>query len=120
MIETASASKTVTTVGEWFADLEPPPPPALIEKLQRLITDDASKPVSEVPEVCLRAGENLLRELLASGSMSRGTALDLLSVDALVTYAFEAGASNPEHLEQLTSDAMMRIGALAAQVNAHD
>jgi hypothetical protein len=52
--------------------------------------------------------------LLASGSTSRATALDLLAVDALVTYAFQAGADDPARLEERAARAMARIALLPA------
>ncbi|MDQ6612837.1 MAG: hypothetical protein M3Y64_10420 [Gemmatimonadota bacterium] len=73
------------------------------------------QPADEVPQVCLRVAEEQLQLLLASGSTSRATALDLLSVDALVTYAFEAAAANGQSIEACASHAMARIAMLAMQ-----
>ena len=42
--------------------------------------------------------EALLADLLALGCAQRDRALDLLAIDALVTYAFEAAAESPETL----------------------
>ena len=70
--------------------------------------------MTEVPEACLEAGESLLDSLIASGSTSRATALDLLAVDALVTYAFQAGADDPARLEERAARAMARIALLPA------
>ena len=53
------------------------------------------------------------RELLARPTTGRESALDLLTVDALVTYALEAAASSPESLPMLTTDAMTRLAAVA-------
>jgi hypothetical protein len=103
----------VTTVGEWIATVHPAPPPALHHRLQQLLTDGASRPVQEVPEACLEAGEQLLDALLTCGSTSRATALDLLAVDSLVTYAFQAAADDPSRIEERASRAMVRIAALA-------
>ena len=102
----------VGTVGEWLAALQPPPPPALADRLKLALAHFAAQDVDRVPEACLDAGEHLLDELLATGSTSRGSALDLLAVDALVTYAFQAAADSPERLEARAARAMARIGAL--------
>ena len=107
-----SVQTAVTTVGAWMARLEPAPPPALHHRLQELVATDAERPVHEVPEACLDAGERLLDTLLASGSTSRATALDLLAVDALITYAFQAAADAPARLEERVARAMVRIAAL--------
>ena len=92
-----------------MARLEPAPPPALHQRLCALVADSAERPVSQVPEACLEAGERLLDALLASGSTSRATALDLLAVDSLVTYAFQAAADEPTRLEERAARAMARI-----------
>ena len=107
-------SAPVTTVGEWIARLEPAPPAALHHRLRDLVASSAHRPVAEVPEACLEAGESLLDALLASGSTSRATALDLLAVDALVSYAFQAAADDPARLEERAARAMSRIASLPA------
>ena len=104
------------TVGEWLARLEPAPPAALHARLSVLLAGAASRPVREVPEACLEAGEELLDALLASGSTSRASALDLLAIDALVTYAFQAAADDPARLEERAAQAMARIAALPARL----
>lgn len=103
------------TVGDWFAALDPAPPAVLRVELESLLADGGNRPVSDVPEVCLAAGERLLYELMHSGSTNRPTALKLLAVDALVTYAFEAGAADPQRLQQRAASAMQRISQLAGQ-----
>ncbi len=100
------------TVGTWLAQLEPAPPAALLQRLRELLAEEVNRPAREVPEVCLAAGERLLDALLQSGSTSRATALDLLAVDALVTYAFEAAADDPARIVERATAAMQRIAAL--------
>jgi hypothetical protein len=108
----AVAADGAATVGAWMAGIEPVPPEALHRRLCELVAPWAELPLSEVPEACLEAGERLLDALLASGSTSRATALDLLAVDALVTYAFQAAADDPRRLEERSARAMARIAAL--------
>jgi len=95
-----------------MARIEPAPPPALHRRLCDLVRPSGQRTVSEVPEACLEAGEQLLDALLASGSTSRATALDLLAVDSLITYAFQAAADDPARLEERAARAMARIAAL--------
>lgn len=102
----------VDTVGDWMARIAPAPPTALHQRLRELVAPSAHRPVTDVPEACLEAGERLLDALLASGSTSRATALDLLAVDALVTYAFQAAADDPTRLEERAARAMQRIASL--------
>jgi hypothetical protein len=103
---------TATTVGAWIEHLDPAPPTALHARLRDLLASAAARPVAEVPEACLEAGEQLLDALLASGSTSRDTALDLLAVDALITYAFQAAADDPSQMETRAARAMARIAAI--------
>jgi hypothetical protein len=100
------------TVGEWLAAIEPAPPAALHARLADLIAASGARPVADVPEVCLEAGERLLEALLEAGTTARATALDLLAVDALITYAFQAAADDPARLETRAAQAMSRIAAL--------
>lgn len=102
----------VTTVGGWFDALTPAPPHGLRVRLATLLEPFASLPVQQAPEACLEAGERLLDALLASGATSRETALDLLAVDALVTYAFQSAADEPSLLEARATRALARIAAL--------
>lgn len=106
------------TVGEWFATMAPRPPGALAERIGCVLEPFAAESVDRVPEACLDAGERLLDALLDSGTTSRGTALDLLAVDALVTYAFQAAADAPERLEARAARAMARIAMLPAERSA--
>ena len=99
-------------MGAWIASVEPRPPEALAAHLEGLLRPFANDPADSVPEACLTAGERLLDELLASGSTSRGTALDLLAVDALVTYAFQAAADAPDRLDARAARAMARIASI--------
>jgi hypothetical protein len=81
-------------------------------RLRELLADAADRPVEEVPAACLAAGEARLASLLAERATDRASALDLLAVDALVTYAFEAAADAPATLERLATDAMTRIAVI--------
>lgn len=108
----------MTTVGDWFDALTPAPPDGLRVRLSTLLHPFAQLPMRQVPEACLDAGERLLDELLASGSTSRSTALDLLAVDALITYAFQAAADEPALLDTRAAHALARIAALPGSLGA--
>ena len=64
-------------------------------------------------DAVLSTAESLLSELLALDCAMRDRALDLLAVDALVTYAFEAAAEQPDSLALRATTAMASIAALA-------
>jgi hypothetical protein len=108
----APMNASIMTVGGWFDALTPAPPEGLRVRLSALLQPFAQWPVQQVPEACLDAGERLLGDLLASGSTSRATALDLLAVDALVTYAFQAAADEPALLDARAARALASIAAL--------
>jgi hypothetical protein len=96
-------------------------PPAPVELLQRL--EMALGSVSPVPErtddLLLGAGELLLAELLRGGCATRAAAHDLLTVDALVTYAFEATSEyDPSSVEERAAAAMRRIAAIGLEAAA--
>ncbi len=73
---------------------------------------DSARPPADL---YLSAGEELLTELLRDGCASRDSALDLLTADALVTYAFEAASADPERLDGCAQRAMVRIAALGGE-----
>ncbi len=74
----------------------------------------ADLPSDAVAEALLQACEEALDRVLRSADGERETALDLLSADAYVTYAFEAAADDPSRLPALAERAMRRIADRAA------
>lgn len=62
------------------------------------------------------AGEQLLAKLLSDGCDHRGAALQLLTADALVTYAFEAAAEDASQaarsIDMRAAEAMRRVATL--------
>jgi hypothetical protein len=68
---------------------------------------------AEPSDALLDAAEMAMAEVLRDGCLTRECGLDLLVVDALVTYAFEAAADDPEQLDARTAAALSRIAALA-------
>ena len=61
---------------------------------------------------CFNAAATLLEQTLGADATSRETAFDLLAVDALITYAFEAAADNVTALDERAARAMRDLGAL--------
>lgn len=102
------------TVGEWLAQRRPAPPPALVARIEAVLGEASASGSGAATEVCLRAAERLVTDLLRGDCASRESALDLLAADALVTYAFEAAAETPATLAATASAALERIATLAA------
>src|SRR5688572_5138845 len=89
------------TLASWLASRTPPPPGQLASRIEQLVAEAAlgsDTPVAPV-ERLLAAAEGTMTGLLRDGCITRVSALDLLAVDALVTYAFEAAADRPDELE---------------------
>lgn len=82
--------------------------------MRSTLGDSLALDSSRGSDACFDAGERLLEAVLEAGCSSRETARDLLTADALVTYAFEAAAQSPAALAARASGAMTRLAALAA------
>jgi hypothetical protein len=108
------------TVVSWPASRTPPPPDHLASRVAQLVATASAARAAEgsLVEPLLDAAEGAMRGLLRDGCLTRGSALDLLAVDAIVTYAFEAAADRPEEIEALATGALSRIAALAEPYRA--
>jgi hypothetical protein len=65
---------------------------------------------SPTPAELLEAAERLLENVLRTDCETRSSALDLLTVDALMTRALEIAAQDPKLLDEFPAEAMRRIG----------
>lgn len=104
------------TVGEWLAHRTPRPPAALAERILAVLGSDAHLPDSQAAEVCLAAAARSLDGILSENRFARESALDLLAVDALTTYAFEhASQSGTAVIESLADRTTHLLGQLMTQ-----
>lgn len=94
----------------WLSSREPAPPPALAARVRELVREARGH---DLPATLLAAAEGALRRLVRTGGSDRTTAIDLLAVDALVTYAFEAAARAPATIPACAAEAMARLSAAA-------
>lgn len=102
------------TLRDWLAQREPSPPRVLRERVEALalaIPERARDPAGSL----LDAAEAALIGLATRPSDDRSTALDVLAVDALVTYALESTAEHPDALPQLSEQAMARLSRVAVR-----
>ena len=98
----------------WLDARRPAPPVRLRARIDAALGPALQSDANDAAGACLRAGEQLARELLQENATSRESALDLLAADALVTYAFEAASQRPGELAAQCRAAMERIAALAS------
>jgi hypothetical protein len=68
------------------------------------------EPSPTAPEV-LEAAERLLDRVLRTHCESRASALDLLTVDALMTQALQIAAKDSKLLDEFPEQAMQRIAS---------
>lgn len=68
---------------------------------------------SPTPSELLDAAERMLDNVLRTDCEARSSALDLLTVDALMTRALEIAARDPSLLEEFPEEAMRRIASRA-------
>jgi hypothetical protein len=86
----------------------------LSARLRELLHAHLGEPRARAYPVVMTTASSLLEELLDLDCAERDRALDLLAVDAMVTYAFEAACDEPDALSARATDAMRAIGALVA------
>jgi len=102
------------TIGEWLATRTPAPPPHLVHRVRAALGDAAHDDARLTADRCIEAAERVVAQLLRDGRTGRESAADLLTADALVTYAFEAAADAPDGLTSRAHDAMIRLARLGA------
>ena len=101
------------TVLDWLRTRVPAPPAAMMTRVVEALGNHADRDEADASMAFLDAATELLEKLLQGGELGRDSAVDLLAVDALVTYAFEAaGASaNIDQLDARATVAMTRLAA---------
>ncbi len=102
------------TIGEWLATRRPVPPPQLMRGVREALGRASDEDARFAADRCIDAAERLVAQLLREGRTGRESAADLLTADALVTYAFEAAAEDPAGLLDRAQDAMVRLARLGA------
>lgn len=101
------------TLHAWLNDRSPAPPTRLAGRIEEALGARLASDAESAPGLCVDAAEALLCDLLDRSTTGRESALDLLTVDALITYAFEAAAADPATLESRANAAMSRLSQLA-------
>ena len=109
-------------ISEWLETRTPLPPRALGLRVRTalapVLDDGMREDGTPGFEEMLAAARSLLTIVLRDEDGDRECAHDLLAADALVTYAFELAAEDPDEIEALADSAMRDLGALAAEGTA--
>ena len=90
-----------------MSERKPLPPEELESAMASALNDNPSPSAAEV----LEAAERLLDRVLRTDCESRASALDLLTVDALMTHALGIAAKDSKLLEKFPEQAMQRIAS---------
>lgn len=77
--------------------------------MRSALNDNASPTANDL----LDAAERMLDKVLRTDCEARSSALDLLTVDALMTRALEIAARDPSLLDEFPEQAMRRIASRA-------
>ena len=93
-------------MADWLARLDPAPPDELVVALRSALTESAEDPTAEE---LLGAAERLLDKVLRTGCESRSSAVDLLTVDALVTQALLVASQDPNGDDDFAEQALRRV-----------
>lgn len=101
------------TLAEWLSTRAPAAPSPLALRLAQLVEGFAG---SDPARECVEAAVAALRSALDGTPLRRERVLDLLAVDALVTYAFEA--ASPERLPEIAMFALQRVSGVAQKLTA--
>ncbi len=93
------------TDSDWLSRMNPAPPVELANSMRNAL-NDASTPTAED---LLVAAEQALDKVLRTDCETRASALDLLTVDALMTHALEIASKDPNFAEDFPEQALRRI-----------
>jgi hypothetical protein len=91
------------------SEIDPHPPKELEASMLSALNDNPSPTANDLLDAAERTLENVLR----TDCEARSSALDLLTVDALMTRALEIAARNPSLLDEFPEQAMRRIASRA-------
>ena len=80
-----------------------------MEGLERALGSSLQADAELATAEFLAAAERMLRHLVAAGETGRPAAADLLTIDALTTYAVEAATETLNDLPDFAEDAMARF-----------
>jgi hypothetical protein len=94
---------------DWLSRRTPPPPEELASAIRAALTTEIDDSKDPNPTQLLEAAQVLLEKVLKDECAQRESALDLLTADALVTYALEIASESVAALNDFPEQAMARL-----------
>jgi hypothetical protein len=94
------------TDSDWVSRLLPAPPEQLATAMRNAVNEDIGNPSAED---LLAAAEHLLDRVMRTDCETRASAIDLLTVDALMTHALQVASKDPNAQEDFPEQALRRI-----------
>lgn len=91
---------------DWLSSRDPATPAELASAMRSAVGESTEQPTADD---LLVAAEQLLDKVLRTDCETRASALDLLTVDALITHALQIGGRDAKLLEDFPEQAMRRI-----------
>ena len=93
---------------DWISELNPAPPADLAAAMRSALKDATSNPSADE---LLDAAEHLLDKVLRTDCETRSSALDLLTVDALMTHSLLVASGDARVRDDFAERALARVTA---------
>ena len=94
------------TDSDWLSQLDPAAPEELASAIRNALPEGAKNPTAED---LLTAAEHALDKVLRTDCETRASAIDLLTVDALMTHSLEIASNDPNAPDDFPEQALRRI-----------
>jgi hypothetical protein len=92
---------------DWLSRDDPAPPRELADAMRNALGEKTEPTANDL----LESAEHLLDKVLRTDCETRASALDLLTVDALMTHALRLANEDPKVREEFPDEAMDRIAS---------
>jgi hypothetical protein len=96
------------TTSDWLSRIDPPPPEELLTAMRNAVNESSETPTAEE---LLAAAERSLDKVMRTDCETRSSAIDLLTVDALVTQALLVATHDITAPEDFPERAVARIAS---------
>ncbi len=100
---------------DWLSRRTPPPPEELALAIRAALKERNISNEAPTPTELLETAQSLLERVLGTECAARESALDLLTADALVTYALEIANDGMSHSGEFPERAMQTLAASRKQ-----